>query len=148
MRTIFDVSARDEILTRLDRLRAEERPRWGRLDAPRMLCHISDQLRHGLGELEAHPIRSPLALPPLNWLIIHVLPWPKGRAKSPPECLQRPADDWEIDRQECKRLVHAFCARGPDAAWPISPVFGRISGASWGVLAYRHLDHHLRQFGA
>jgi hypothetical protein len=26
-------------------------------------------------------------------------------------------------------------------------VFGRISGRSWGALQYKHLDHHLRQFG-
>lgn len=38
-------------------------------------------------------------------------------------------------------------ARGPGAAWPASRVFGRISGSSWGVLEYKHLDHHLRQFG-
>ncbi len=32
-------------------------------------------------------------------------------------------------------------------AWPVSPVFGRISGRSWGVMLYRHLDYHLGQFG-
>ena len=26
--------------------------------------------------------------------------------------------------------------------------FGTMSGAEWGVLQYKHLDHHLRQFGA
>jgi hypothetical protein len=26
--------------------------------------------------------------------------------------------------------------------------FGRMSGAEWGVTQYKHLDHHLRQFGA
>jgi hypothetical protein len=40
-----------------------------------------------------------------------------------------------------------FSQRGPNAAWPPSKVFGRISGSSWGVLQHKHLDHHLRQFG-
>jgi len=26
-------------------------------------------------------------------------------------------------------------------------VFGRLSAKQWGVLMYRHVDHHLRQFG-
>ena len=34
----------------------------------------------------------------------------------------------------CDGQVHAF--------------FGRLSGAEWGVTQYKHLDHHLRQFGA
>ena len=25
--------------------------------------------------------------------------------------------------------------------------FGRMSGAEWGVTQYKHVDHHLRQFG-
>ena len=148
MRTIFDLAARDEVLARLARLRPDAHARWGQLDAPRMLCHVADQLRQALGELEAQPIRSPLASLPLNWLLIHVLPWPKGRGRSPPEFLQRQPASWETDLAECRRLVNTCFRRGPNADWPISPVFGRISGPSWGVLAYKHLDHHLRQFGA
>jgi len=44
-------------------------------------------------------------------------------------------------------LVERFGARGARAIWPQSRVFGRISGASWGVMVHKHLDHHLRQFG-
>ena len=34
-----------------------------------------------------------------------------------------------------------------DAEWQEHPAFGRLARRAWGVLAYRHLDHHLRQFG-
>jgi len=26
--------------------------------------------------------------------------------------------------------------------------FGKLSGKEWGELMYKHIDHHLRQFGA
>jgi hypothetical protein len=116
------------------------------MTAPQMVCHVSEQMRQALGEMQAQPVSGPLAHLPLNWLVIHLLPWPKGRAASPPEFLQR-SPEWEHDLAELKRLVNAFSARGDAAQWPPSPVFGRISGRSWGVLTYRHLDHHLRQFG-
>jgi hypothetical protein len=32
-------------------------------------------------------------------------------------------------------------------AAPEHPAFGRLSGRAWGALVYRHMDHHLRQFG-
>jgi hypothetical protein len=39
-------------------------------------------------------------------------------------------------------------ATGPRArTWPEHPAFGRLSASQWGVLAHRHVDHHLRQFG-
>ena len=147
MKTLFDDGTRDEILARLDRLRPEP-PRWGRMNASQMLCHTADQLRSALGELDGEVVRSPLAYPPLNWLFIYVLPWPRGKAKSPPSLLQTRPTMWDADRAALRTLIHRFAERGEQAPWPASPAFGKISGRAWGVLAYRHLDHHLRQFGA
>jgi hypothetical protein len=39
---------------------------------------------------------------------------------------------------------------GRMAATPLStihPFFGPLTHAGWGRLAWKHLDHHLRQFG-
>lgn len=147
MRSIFEPSACNEVMVRLDRLVPESPNIWGRMNAAQMVCHLCDALRQALGEIDAHPVKSPLAVFPVNWLLIHVLPWPKGKARSPREFLQRKPATWEADLAECKRLVRTMSSRGANAAWPTSPTFGRISGKSWGVLAYKHLDHHLRQFG-
>src|SRR5438046_437576 len=147
MPTIFDAPARNRLLERIEALKPDRRPLWGRFTAAQMVCHAADQLRNGLGEVEVKPVRRAVARPPLNWLIIHVLPLPKGKAQSPPEMLRRTPVTWEQDVLTLKDAVRRFGERGPDAEWPDSPVFGRISPKSWGVLAYKHLDHHLRQFG-
>ncbi len=104
-------------------------------------------MRQGLGELEAGPPSGPFSRLPMNWLVIHVLPWPKGKGKSPREFLATRPTTWASDVNALRDLVERFSARGPNAPWPPSRVFGRISGQSWGVLQHKHLDHHLRQFG-
>ena len=147
MPSLFDPRDRVAILDRISRLTPQGKPIWGRFTAPEMVCHLSCALRQGLGELEADPPSGPLAHFPLNWLVIHVLPWPKGKGKSPPEFLATRPTSWAADLSLLSDLVERFGARGPAAAWPPSRVFGRISGASWGVLEHKHLDHHLRQFG-
>lgn len=83
MATIFDARARARILERFAELTPDQRPVWGRFTAPEMVCHVSCGLGQGLGEYDAGPPNGPLRYPPLNWLLIHVLPWPKGKAKSP-----------------------------------------------------------------
>ena len=148
MKSIFEPSVRDALLARVDRLTPDRPPLWGRLTAPQMICHVSDQMRQALGELEARPMRGPLAHAPINWFVIYVLPWPKGKAKSPPEFLARRPASWDADLAACKQLIRRVSERGPEAAWPASPVFGRISGKDWGALVFKHLDHHLRQFAA
>jgi hypothetical protein len=35
-----------------------------------------------------------------------------------------------------------------ESAWPESPIFGRVTGKFNSRLQAKHVDHHLRQFGA
>jgi hypothetical protein len=147
MPTLFDPEDRTAILDRLSRLAPDRKPIWGSLTAPEMVCHVSSDLRQGLGELAAGPPSGPVSRFPMNWLAIYVIRWPRGRGKSPPEFLSTRPTTWDADIGRLRDLVERFSARGAGAAWPPSRVFGRISGASWGVMAHKHLDHHLRQFG-
>jgi hypothetical protein len=148
MASLFDARSREAILGRISRLSPDRAPLWGRFSAPEMVCHVSAGLRQGLGELQAGSPSGPMSHAPLNWLVIHVLPWPKGKAQSPPEFLTTRPTAWSDDVARLRELIRRFADRGPSADWPASRAFGRISGRSWGVLQYRHLDHHLRQFGA
>ena len=147
MPSLFDPHVRTAILDRLGRLTPDRKPVWGRFTTNEMVCHVSCGLRQGLGELEAGPPSGPLARFPLNWLMIHVLPWPKGKGQSPPEFLATRPTTWAADVRRLRDLIARFTARGSAAPWPPSRVFGRISGSSWGVLQHKHLDYHLRQFG-
>ena len=147
MGTLFNSADRAAILARIDRLTAERPPLWGRFTAPEMVCHVTTGIRQGLGEMDLGPPLGPFTRWPLNWLIIHVLPWPKGKAKAPPEMLATRPTTWPKDVATLVNAIDRFGKRNPAAPWPASKVFGRISGASWGVLQHKHLDHHLRQFG-
>ena len=146
MGTLFDPRDRAAILARVAELREDRRPRWGRFTAPEMVCHVSTGLRNGLAEADLGPSVGPLNRWPINWLVIHVVPWPKG-AKTPPEMLATKSTTWAADVAALRDLIERFGARAPAGPWPESKVFGRISGRSWGVLQHKHLDHHLRQFG-
>ena len=146
MGTLFEAGDREAILGRLSRLRPDARPKWGSFTPSEMVCHVTSGIRQGLSEVDLGEPRGPLARWPLNWLLIHVIPFPRN-APAAPEMLGRPSAGWSEDLEILRRSIERFGARGPGGTWPPSRVFGRISGSSWGVLQYKHLDHHLRQFG-
>ena len=56
---------------------------------------------------------------------------------------------WREDTRDLKDLVRRAAQKRVDekTKWPDHPAFGSITGEAWGVLAYRHTDHHLKQFG-
>lgn len=146
MPTLFDPAAAAGIRNRLNGLTPDCAPLWGTMDAGRMVAHLSDQLRLALGELSCTPKKTPFRNPVLKRLIIYLLPWPKGVPTSP-ELLTTPAGGWDADVAALRTLIDRFVAKGSAGPFPEHPAFGRLNGRMWGVLAWRHLDHHLRQFG-
>lgn len=147
MKTVFDARARGELLERFGRIEPGRRPLWGKMDAPRMVAHLNDALRMGLGELATKPKGNALFRNPVvRWLLINVLPWPKGTPTAP-ELLAAPPGGWDADTRAFRELLERVGAADPRGSWPEHPMFGRLSGRGWGELVYRHVDHHLRQFG-
>jgi len=115
--------------------------------AVQMVAHLSDSLRMASGELEVEPKKVPFRYSPLKELVLYLLPVPKGVPTSP-ELVARKPDDWSIEVADLREQLNGIVQRGSEALAPVHPAFGKLSAKQWGVLIYRHMDHHLKQFGA
>ncbi len=145
--TIWSSTDREDVLRRFQHLSPSATPKWGRLDAPRMVTHVTDALRAGLGEVALMPKVSPLSVWPVNTLVMFYLPWPRN-APTAPELLIRKPLEWTTELAALKSAMTRFVAREIDGPWAEHAAFGKIDGRQWGRLMYRHMDHHLTQFGA
>ena len=148
MRTVFNLDDRLTLARRIDTVAIDAAPRWGRMDFAQMLAHLSESVRMALGELPvtgAGP--KALKLGPIRHAVIYWLPWPKG-APTAPELLVRRATDCQAERVDLKHLLERLGAMEGAREWPEHPAFGRLNSRDWGALVHRHVDHHLRQFGA
>jgi hypothetical protein len=56
--------------------------------------------------------------------------------------------DFAAERIRLSGLIDDFAAAGPKGCTPHPhPFFGPLAPDEWSILMYKHLDHHLRQFG-
>jgi hypothetical protein len=145
-KTLFDREARGGLLSRAEQVTPESRARWGKMNAEQMLTHLVEAMRMALGELRPKPKNLPIRYPPLRQLIVYWLPWPKG-SPTAPELLPSNSREIEESKRELARLVELIGERASADVWPEHPAFGKLSRRGWGVLGWRHMDHHLRQFG-
>ncbi len=148
MPTLFDPASEQQLRARIRRLDPLTPARWGKFTAPTMVCHLIDAYRVPIGELPVKSKGAKLAFPPLRWLILNVLPFPKGAPTAPEYLTTKPAA-WDRGIARLDEYVTRFLdfGRSPSPKWAFHPAFGQMNTEQWGILAQRHTDHHLRQFG-
>jgi hypothetical protein len=149
MKSLFEPADRDEVVARLNALQPGSTRVWGKMDPAQMLCHCARALETGTGD---RPMKQRLIgrilMPFLRSSILGEKPFSKD---SPTDStfVASEACDFTAERARLLELIARFATRGETAAGKAThPFFGKMTGREWGELTYKHLDHHLRQFGA
>lgn len=147
--SLFDAAGRARLLTRIDALRADSPRQWGTMTIGQMLAHCQQPLRVALGELPLK--RSVMGLlfgRMAKKKLLAPAPWKQGMPTAP-EFRITDARDFAPEHAALRALVVRFGEGGPAALTRLPhPFFGPLTTDEWQALQWRHLDHHLRQFGA
>jgi hypothetical protein len=146
MKSLWDPRRREEVLARIRQLTPDRPGLWGRMTCPQMVVHLTDAFDLYMGVLSTAGKRTPLQYPPLKQMLVYIVPIPKN-VPTAPELIARLPGEWTDEIARLEKAISTFSAQQTRRDWPLHPLFGRMSGRAYGVLAYRHTDHHLRQFG-
>ncbi len=149
MVNLFDVATRAALLTRLEGLQAESERQWGKMTPAQMCAHCSAALEVATGETPHR--RLPIGYL-VGWMVrgrmLGPEPFPKSSPTDPRFVVSGPRD-FAAERTRLREQVELFVARGREGVAKRPHSFlGRLSGDEWGIVMGKHLDHHLRQFGA
>jgi hypothetical protein len=152
MKTLAQPDVAAAVLARLRTVRPDSPRRFGRMSPQQMVCHLADSLRMALGLKAMTPVRRRLPSAALKWLALYApLPWPRGIRTRPELDAQRGGTrpgDFEADVAELEGLMARLVADAGQLQGRAHPLFGAMTPADWLRWAFKHADHHLRQFGA
>jgi Protein of unknown function (DUF1569) len=143
--SLLDPEVERAMVSRLDRLTPAAKGRWGRMSVAQMLRHIAGGIRMATGDLAIPRRNTPLRFFPMKQLIVFVLPFPRN-APTAPALVSKEEVAFDAERAAVRDLVSSFAKRDMPK-WPDHPAFGPLNREQWGVMVWKHLDHHLRQFG-
>lgn len=149
MKNLFEAGVADELQERISLLQPDSQRLWGKMSVAQMLEHCSRGVESALGDFK-----------PPRMLIGRILgSFIKSKALGNEEPLRRnsptlPAlivlDERDLSRERDRLcgLIDRFVAEGR-AGCTTHPhaFFGKLTPDEWAELMYKHLDHHLRQFG-
>jgi hypothetical protein len=147
---LFNHNAAPAFFARIQAVAADQPPRWGKLDAPRMMRHLRFTFELSLGEVEAEDMSNPLTRTVLKKLFFEWFTnWPKGRIKAP-VYFTPPADgDLEAERTALYPVIERYLQALADTPErkTLSPLLGPVPLSYWAVIHGVHTHHHLKQFG-
>ncbi len=150
-RNIFDPSARDEVLSRLQKLTINSQGRWGKLSATQMVRHLTEACRMAFDEIPMPDRSNFLTRTIAKWLFLSNIKPPgreKGKIKTFPEIniveLKLLMSDIEKEKADFAAIIERMT--NTEKLSNRHTMFGKMSRNDWGYLTYAHADYHLTQF--
>jgi Protein of unknown function (DUF1569) len=149
MPNLYDRATLDRVKERIAMLRPDSQRQWGKMAPAQAVAHCSHAMEWAVGD--ARPPRMLIGRLVGGLIKSRVLadnePMRKNSSTSKSLVI---ADDCDLAAEQ-KRLcglIDRFAAAGP-AGCTTHPhsFFGPLKPDEWSALMYKHLDHHLRQFG-
>ena len=149
MKNLFHREDVDELLGRINTLQPTTQRLWGKMDVAQMMAHCSGALdmasgRIILGRMFIGRLLGPFVKP----IYTNEKPFSQN---NPTEKTLIVADHRDFVREQAglKLKLREFYEGGEDKCTRHPhPFFGLLTPQEWSRGMYKHLDHHLRQFGA
>jgi hypothetical protein len=150
MKNFFEGSDRRELLGRLDGLRPDAARLWGKMDVAQMCAHCAIALEVAAGDVpKTQAFIGKVLAPFVKKKVLHGTEPLSKNSPTDPTFVVSDSRDFAREKARLVEVAKRVGEAGTTAAaGRMHSFFGRLTGEEWGVLMYKHLDHHLRQFGA
>ena len=144
---IFEASTTMDLHNRIDKLSPSTQRLWGRMGVAEMLAHCTMPYRQILGEQFNPPSFF------MKWLVknffktsmVNEVPYKKNLPTSPAFVI-REEKNFEQEKNKLLELLNRFTEK--NMVNQEHPIFGKLTKEQWSKATWKHVDHHLKQFGA
>lgn len=148
MESLYNSQVLNAVVDRINKLTPETKPLWGKMNVSQMMEHCSRALDFSTGK--TFPKRSLLGILLGGFFkasYYNDTPWKHNTPTSPDYVIPNtPA--FEQTKQRLLGLVIEFGEGGPEKCTTHpSAFFGKLTPEQHGLGQYKHIDHHLAQFG-
>ncbi|OCX50905.1 hypothetical protein BEL04_19470 [Mucilaginibacter sp. PPCGB 2223] len=146
MKTILDEATRQQVIDRINHLNASCIAQWGKMNVDQMVkhCRLWDQSILNNTPLPRIPISRLFGKLVLKAVLKDDAPLRRNSPTAPGFKITGDGNI-EADKATWITLIQSYPEKAP--ATFMHPFFGKMSREQISQLAYKHADHHLRQFG-
>jgi Protein of unknown function (DUF1569) len=145
VKNLFDPAVKQDIIDRFTKLTPESKPLWGKMTAAQMLAHLQMPIgvADGTHQLK-RTLMGRLIGPMFKSILINDKPF-KHDLPTDKSFLMTETKDFEKEKQKLLAMIRNFSEAS--IVNETHTFFGKLTKEQWSKGTWKHLDHHLRQFG-
>jgi len=152
MGSLLNTTDTNIILERLDKLKTSSKPLWGKMTVNEMICHVSDPLRDVLKIRESKPAVPFILRSLLKIILLNNKPFSKNSPTVKPYLQDDKGKGtkpkgFDSDMDDLIQLIHQFQTIDKDFVLGNHAALGQLNQDTAARFIWKHLDHHLNQFG-
>jgi hypothetical protein len=147
MHTTIDKATRNELIKRISSLTENAPAQWGKMTACQMAKHCRrwEELTNGTLPAKRIFIGRIFGRYILKAVLKDDKPIKRNSPSAPETIIKDTPEDFDAEKARWVELME-YNAVNPIHGF-VHPFFGKMTHEQIGQLAYKHIDHHLRQFG-
>jgi hypothetical protein len=146
MRTIFDPATRNELISRINNLTKQSTAQWGKMDVYQMLLHCSLWEEFNLGKKKYKQAFIGRIFGKMALKKMLKDDSPAGRGLPTVSDFKTTGVSGDVEAQKNKWIALINEHNDIHDYEIVHPFFGKMTKEQVGFMAYKHTDHHLRQF--
>lgn len=149
MKSIFDSTTRNDLIKRIQKLNSNCERQWGKMNVIQMVKHCSlwEETVHTNKKHKRPLIGILFGKFFLKQELKNENPMRQNNPTIPELMIKETAGDFDVEKSKWIQLMQQYESYSfPDNTFT-HPFFGKMTKAQIGQHAYKHADHHLRQFG-
>ncbi len=148
MKYLFDDQKSSSIISRINQLSPQSKALWGKMNVSQMLAHCQPPLQVAMGEtMLKRNLFGFLFGKMAKKTVVSDKPYKRGLPTAP-SFIVKDERNFESEKQKLVQLITRFSSGGPAVLTKDPhPFFGKMTVEEWDKSQWKHLDHHLQQFG-
>ncbi len=149
MKNVFNINDTTELLRRIDNLNNKSKPCWGTMDVAKMLahCNVTYELVYDNKHPKPNAFKKWLLKLFVKNIVVNSTPY-KNNSRTAPEFIINSDKDFDTEKARLKTYIIKTQELGEKHFdGKESHSFGKLTKNEWNNMFYKHLDHHLTQFG-
>lgn len=146
---IFSKDETDKIIQRINNLSATTQPNWGTMSVAQMLahCNVTYEMMYENIHKKPNAFMKFILKALVKNIVVNEKPY-KHNSKTAPQFIIKESKDFAVETQRLIDYINKTQQLGSaHFADKESHSFGALTNTEWNNMMYKHLNHHLSQFG-